>query len=90
MEDHDQPQSEPDHKAAEHHEKPMDLILKAILIKKPVKKIDFTKYAQDHGTIVSTLDRICPGMYTLSLFTNSFAVLMISRRRTTHFTHTDG
>ena len=45
----------------------LDNAIRAVQEKKPLPEIDFTLHTMEDGTQVSTLDRVCKGMY-LGLF----------------------
>lgn len=48
--------------AAENTQK-LENAIRAVNHKKPVPEIDFTLHTNDDGTQVSTLERVCKGMY---------------------------
>jgi hypothetical protein len=44
---------------------PFDAAIQAMRFKKAPAEVDFTLHTMDDGTQVSTLDRVCKGLFTL-------------------------
>lgn len=49
-------------------DKYIDSAVRAVTNKRPVPEIDFTLHTMEDGTQVSTLERVCKGMYTVPAF----------------------
>lgn len=47
-------------------DKYIDSAVRAVTNKRPVPEIDFTLHTMEDGTQVSTLERVCKGMYTVT------------------------
>ena len=47
-------------------DKYVDTAVRAVTNKRPVPEIDFTLHTMEDGTQVSTLERVCKGMYSIS------------------------
>jgi hypothetical protein len=47
-------------------DKYVDTAVRAVTNKRPVPEIDFTLHTMEDGTQVSTLERVCKGMYSVS------------------------
>jgi hypothetical protein len=47
-------------------DKYVDTAVRAVTNKRPVPEIDFTLHTMEDGTQVSTMERVCKGMYSLS------------------------
>lgn len=48
-------------------DKYVDTAVRAVTNKRPVPEIDFTLHTMEDGTQVSTLERVCKGMYSIPL-----------------------
>jgi hypothetical protein len=47
-------------------DKYVDTAVRAVTNKRPVPEIDFTLHTMEDGTQVSTMERVCKGMYPVS------------------------
>lgn len=51
----------------------MDNAIRALHEKKPVPEIDFTLHTMEDGTQVSTMERVCKGIYCFCLLSQYYA-----------------
>lgn len=58
----------------------LDNAIRAVKEKKPLPEIDFTLHTMEDGSQVSTLDRVCKGMFWKCAFPASPAVAATSTR----------